>query len=269
MQKQTGSVHAVIIILLTLGLIGSVGFIFWQNFIVNGPTRGAVQSNKSTKSDVVKAEIVEVKKKTYCATFEKVCFEYPEKWTIKQVDELSGDSKDAFTIADPENTVVLAFQSGIGANDGSCCGPMPEGPVTIISSQKVPHFGEVASSQYDKDRSNGVYVSEVVTTSVKGVFPDPSEPIVNSVIKGYIPQLVLHNSLTLAKKQTVTRINGNITGDSYINGQQNGTIFLFGTVTFSIKSTPKIFSSLNEAKAQLKGTSFQQAKAILLSAHYE
>ena len=49
MQKQTGSVHAVIIILLTLGLIGSVGFIFWQNFIVNGPTRGAVQSNKSTK----------------------------------------------------------------------------------------------------------------------------------------------------------------------------------------------------------------------------
>ena len=274
MQNQRGSIHAIIIGLLTLGFIGTVGFIFWQNFMVADGSQNVKQTSitKDTKKETT------VAKKTYCATFEKVCFDYPQDWTIEQVGEPSGDVKDAFTITDPDNVIVLAFQSGIGAHDGFCCGPTPEGPATVLSAVKVPDFGEVAHGVSNKDPTDNVYVSEVVTTSVKGEYPDPSQPIVNSVIKGYVPQIVLHNASDLSTPQTVTRTMGSILMDSHISGKyaqaydddktDHGS-FLFGTVTFGIESDPKVYDSFDKAKAQLKSPSFQQAKEILLSARYK
>jgi len=56
MQKQTGSIHAVAIIVLTLGLIGAVGFIFWQNFINKPKTDDKSTSSMQSKEKPLAAK---------------------------------------------------------------------------------------------------------------------------------------------------------------------------------------------------------------------
>lgn len=255
-RSEAGSIHVVIGAVIMLAVLGCVGYLFYVNNIEPN-SKVSVGNTKAAVSEVQTSERI-----SYCAKYEKICFEHPETWIVKE-EKLDGKNRDAFSLIAPNDTITLAFESGIGAFD-VCCGPMPEGDAEVVSASRAMKFGENA------------YVSEVITQKVEGKYPDPSQPIVKSVIKGYIPQVVLHESAALSKQDTFSRTNGSIVLDAVMNGQyatvdndkeDHGSV-LFGTVTFGITSDQKLFATFDEAKKQFDTEPYKQAKEILLSAKY-
>ncbi len=258
-KLESGSAHIIIVVVIVLGIIGGLGYLFYVNII----NKNHSDTSPAIVTKTNDGEISSVKKISYCTQYEKICFEYPDTWTVKQ-EKVSGENRDALSLTAPGDVVALVFESGIGAFD-VCCGPMPEGVVEVVSATRATKFGE------------NTYVSEVVTPKVDGEYPDPSQPIVKSVVKGYIPQLVLHHSASLSKQDRFTRTNGSIIADAVMNGKyamvddnnQNHGSVLFGTVNFRITSDLKVYTTSEEAKKQFNTKSYQQAKEILLSANYK
>ena len=276
MQKQTGSVHAIIIGILTAGLIGTLGFIFWQNFIKKDDSQKIV---KSTTSSIKKAEVKPpVIKKTYCAESEKLCFDYPENWTIKNPDgDGEGIGADNLSTTSPDKSVVLYLRTGMGSRGGAFPSP-PEGPVTVVNVEPALKIGAMSTEGYDNSTSKA-YVSEVITSDLDAEYASNGMDIISTKILGYYPVVVLHNSKQLSTKSTFLSVSedGSLSprysawGIDHIPGRYTGK---FDTATIKFGSSPyyakmKSYATVEEAKAQLKNPSFEQAKAILLSAHYE
>ena len=98
MKNQKGSAHVVIIVILTLLVLGLLGFVFWQNFVVakdatkdtNGSGNQIVTKDES-REDANK--LTETKSITESgATFS---FKYPKNWTIKETETNQGNLSSA------------------------------------------------------------------------------------------------------------------------------------------------------------------------------
>lgn len=50
-SKQTGSAHIVVIVALVLALIGTLGFVFWQNFMQSAKDSKTVQTHQNKSSE--------------------------------------------------------------------------------------------------------------------------------------------------------------------------------------------------------------------------
>jgi len=61
-QKQSGSAHVIIIIILILALLGTLGFIFWQNFIK--PDSAVANTGKGQREDITTQKAIEEKGST-------------------------------------------------------------------------------------------------------------------------------------------------------------------------------------------------------------
>ncbi len=49
MNKQQGSAHAILVIVLVVGLLGALGFIFWQNFIKDDDSAASTKQAETTE----------------------------------------------------------------------------------------------------------------------------------------------------------------------------------------------------------------------------
>ncbi len=273
MNNQSGSIHAIIIGLLTVALLGSIGFIFWQNFVATDQEQSSVKIDSTLKNSDSKTndEADETVKITYCAKFEKVCFDYPEGWSLKQMNKKDPTSTfaDGFTVTSPDKLVVLLFLSGLGATS-LCCGQTPEGPVSVVDVNPAPKIGAM-DKQNLGDHTDSAYVSEVITSKVEAEYAKNSLDIISTKILGYYPEVVLHNSTQLSMKNTF-QSTGGIIGlmdrmpGKYIGEFEEASV-VFGSSTYYADLEPYV--TAEEAKAQFKTESFQQAKEILLSARYK
>lgn len=279
-NKQSGSVHAVVMVFLVVALIGAVGFIFWQNFISNPNNNSSGQNNSQSQNQDEKQpvddetqDIVDANLEEYCGEKEKVCFDYPEEWTVSKDVPKGYSVADRVKLTSPDESVIVVFESGLGAT-GICCGQMPEGPLTVIAKQKLPDFGTIAKNPYLKgSQTNVAYMSEIVTTQVEAKYSNPSDPsTLKSVIKGYAPVALLHTAAKLAKVHTYQAINGGTELQERIVGKykdQNGMTSFTLTATPQANGKLKTYKTLDDAKSALVSDYFEEAKQILLSARYQ
>lgn len=79
--SQKGSAHAIIIIVLVLALLGTLGFVFWQNFIYKEPvTKKPVNSSNTKEQPQVKDKYAGWK--TYTSTRDGYSIKYPSEWIL-------------------------------------------------------------------------------------------------------------------------------------------------------------------------------------------
>jgi len=81
-RNQIGSAHVVIIVLLTVAVLGLLGFVFWQNFM-------GVKTSDTTKTETANKVFTEKDFQT------GLTLEYPNSWTA--TSETDGDLADLTT----------------------------------------------------------------------------------------------------------------------------------------------------------------------------
>lgn len=129
-HKQTGSAHAVGIVIVVLALLGVVGFVFWNNFIKSPPANIQTITNTNIK--------------TFNSKLYDISFQYPTNFTVSEDDSgvqnglhvIGIDIKDEYgkTVA----TIGTDFEGGstcINSDDPNA--PNPSNNVTVIGSQKL------------------------------------------------------------------------------------------------------------------------------------
>lgn len=272
-SRQSGSFHAILLAGIGIALVGAVGYLFYQNIVLRN------QIDSSQSSNVSGGAESKVALKEYCAPLEKLCFDYPEDWAIKQNTDANTTSADNFSVVSPDGMLNIQFNSGLGGM-GGCCGPTIDGPVTVVSAEKVLGL-RIAQSEWLQNRTEEAFVSEVIESDLAVEFSDPNDPGTGTLkaINGYRPQVLLHDSKKLAGIGTYNDIEGKIGLNNVMMGKYAsmdasdpnaiGT-FIFGTATLGIgDSNQKMYKTSDEAKKQFSMKQYTDAKKILLSARYK
>lgn len=138
MNKQQGSAHVVITIVLILTLLTALGWIFWQNFIHKEPASknsevvvvdkdkndGAGEKDTNNKNSNVDLVAGSSSKKFLAG----IDFQYPSNWTLKSKvtgefpNEEGTQSKEIITITSPSKGVVVEYGIWyIGGGIGGAC----------------------------------------------------------------------------------------------------------------------------------------------------
>lgn len=122
---QKGNAHVVIIIILVIALIGSLGFVFWQNVMQKD-----TETKPDTQSNTQKDTSNQTSYKTYQTDKHPVSFTYPDSWTIKneRADDQYGFSRSVDVVTDANDTI--SFSTG-GQGLGGACGGNPPTRSTV------------------------------------------------------------------------------------------------------------------------------------------
>lgn len=271
-KQEQGSTHAIVIGALTTALVCAIALLFWQNIILKKSSEGA---DTSANSEALKKSAI--KNVHYCTKWEKICFDYPSSWSLDENASTKSSvvGADNIKLTSPDGGVILRFASGIAPNDGMGPGPIADGSIEVVSVTKLLSFREFIASKYSTQYA---HVSEAVESVVETDFTDSSDPTTMfAKEKGYVPEVLLSNSINLSTPRTYRTTLGLINLDAIMQGKNAlwdknvpGEVgsFLFGTV-MPYDGTPKMYKTSNEAKDMLKTDGFKQAKSILLSAKYE
>ena len=136
-RYQHGSAHVFTIIALVIGLIASLGFVFWQNFIYKEPVAQQVDASKNASSDSKKQDgtaAKEADEKDYLAIGE---------WGIKaKVPEVFNDTKLEYSIKDGVLYVVTARVKTIleGCSYDQTAGAEIDASIAIYRSESKSLF---------------------------------------------------------------------------------------------------------------------------------
>lgn len=97
-HKQTGSAHVVIIIILVVALLGTLGFVLWQNFI-NKDTDKKQESTTQTKPIEDKSIKAEKLTESYVMPEENLSFNYPSTWKLTTLRDSSAGENRALLVS--------------------------------------------------------------------------------------------------------------------------------------------------------------------------
>lgn len=75
-SKQDGDAHIAIVLILVVVLIGTLGFVFWQNFVKKDPATDTAQTSSSSNKPAQSTPIVTTK--TF--TIDSISFSTPKSW---------------------------------------------------------------------------------------------------------------------------------------------------------------------------------------------
>jgi hypothetical protein len=104
-SKQTGSAHIIIIVVLAVALLGTVGFVFWQNFTQSKDTTGTVNVPKEENKQ--NADML-----VYHSDPIGIEFTYPKDWIKVECDNTYPENN-------PLNKVYFGTTNeGLGIADG-------------------------------------------------------------------------------------------------------------------------------------------------------
>lgn len=82
LQKEQGSAHVIIIVVLIVAVLGLLGFVFWQNFIAKKDTPKADTASTSTASTSTPTPTPDVK--NYQNNTAGISLNYPSSWTLSE-----------------------------------------------------------------------------------------------------------------------------------------------------------------------------------------
>jgi len=131
MNKQQGSAHVIVVVILVVALLGALGFIFWQNFLKKDEV--AKQSETTKTTDVPKTEAEkEPATKTYEAT--AYSFEYPADGWVADLSTSDGSygSVDAPTV----KTLDYVANIGMGVDSGAYVAVYAGAPNSTLAEMK-------------------------------------------------------------------------------------------------------------------------------------
>lgn len=127
-NTQTGSIHLIITVVLVIALLGSLGFVFWQNVIQKKSDTVSKQqtpdTNKpitnSTPTPPTEVALTEIATDKLAGT--NLAIKYPNNW---QVSHDSFGPKDAvvyerYDISNPDKTIIVHFWVSNGGFGGTC-----------------------------------------------------------------------------------------------------------------------------------------------------
>jgi len=183
-RYTAGNVHVVAIIVAVIVVLGGLGFVLWRQLTPNLASSTEITNFEDCKKQAgsVKQEIypercITADGKTftgpsdllppqnflsYCATGERICFEYPDNWVIQQLEPTStepGFEGDRFTVSDPTGSMNLWFTSGIGGIGGIC---EPDGTTTYVL-EGSPVAGLTGFKTDFEQSTDQVSVARVIT----------------------------------------------------------------------------------------------------------
>lgn len=141
--KQTGSAHAIIIVVLVIALLGALGVVFYQNFI----------GKDSSVKPSISQQTPQTSLQTIRVAFQSSIYalDYPDGWTALTEPGAGGASTTLFTNADKTiRAKVVISGGGLG---GSC---------DTASSRKV-RFYTVSSNAIAKLNGSKAYMVESMT----------------------------------------------------------------------------------------------------------
>jgi len=116
LKNQKGSAHVVIIVILTLLVLGLLGFVFWQNFLAPKNGDDSSVTTGQAANETIEEELdplTEVKTISYSgATF---AFQHPKSWTVNETSSTSG------RVSSSDQSVYYDYSLlGLGGVGGTC-----------------------------------------------------------------------------------------------------------------------------------------------------
>jgi hypothetical protein len=173
-QKQSGFAHLAVVIILSVALVGTLGFVFWQNFmqpkasIVRQPdTEKGKTVTKPNVTQLTQSETVSFDAtKTIAATFS-----YPADWTIEKSS--SGDSgysgTEQIKISNPSKSLFIKLNANNAKGIGGTCTPSGDvGNFLLFNSKKVENYSlNIAYIESIVKNSAGYYYNASLENPMK------------------------------------------------------------------------------------------------------
>lgn len=258
-KNESGSIHAIVIGVLTVALVGALGFIFWQNILSKNNDSSKGDSTLATASSDTKKSL---NPKQYCTPVEKFCFDYPGNWTVSltQSNPKQDGVGEAVTVSDESGKKWLQLTTGMGGVGGAC--GSTKGSFTKILKTYTTKI-------------NGTYLirpgaEEYITPTVHAV----SAVSYDEYTKAWMPILQLNTSKASAKvgKMDICDLGiavfpGKNTDVKWDDGSHSSGSIAFGLYADDTHTTLE-YKSEAEATAFLDTKSAQKAYVLLRSAHY-
>jgi len=147
-NNQTGSAHLIIIIVLVIALLGSLGFVFWQNFVKvkdNQPVQNNQISNTTDKSATASKTSNETKLTEIAAddlVGTNLALKYPKTWTATHEDFSTVEAgapilNKMYKISSPDNDISVKFGvTNVGG--GGTCDDEPGRKITQLDKSEIP-----------------------------------------------------------------------------------------------------------------------------------
>lgn len=246
-QKQSGFAHLIIItVILAIGLIGTLGYVYYQNFIAkkadDTSKAPAVNTNGKNNDVTTKSEVVTYK--TYTTDKYNISFKYPSSWSIEE--KKYGD--DSFYVRNvemknAEGVTIANF--AVGMQLGGTC--EVQSNYTIIDS-------EATKFQSDAYTSNGSRITKSAALSFT---------VIENEDGGY----GVHYGLS--DQYTELGATGKVCGNTFYYNIHPKLEGIFG-LSFgdSVTGGLKQFSSINDAKKYIDSDEYKAIKKMILSLSY-
>lgn len=268
-QPRTNKKYTIIIAILSIFLVAAIGVIVYLTLFA--PKEEVKQNTQNNQAKTEESEVA-VKKVSYCAEHEKMCFEYPEDWTLSSTPwkyDIPNGGPDAeldrVTLVARDKTVRLTLQSGISGIGGACF-PEDAGKVSIVKKKattindykadngNVPTAYAMAIVRSNKEETEFTPVIGLTTLSalIDGTSKSACDVTYFGIVEG-------RNSLLSQ-------------GEGYKD--YGGTQFVTGaalgqTADMEKEVATKTYGTFEEAKKALESESYKQAFDIIASAHYK
>lgn len=257
MKKQYGSMHMVVIVCLTLALITALGWVFYLNFISKNPEK--VDSSKIIKTDTTNtvAENELQTGRTPEGLGSRLVFSYPKGWTVVHNSEFTQDSGTGkkllngtiTTVTSPDAAHAVKYKVVSGGLGGMC---MEE------------DAGTFSSFSYEAlDSINGAFYTEALVKEKSGKYVNShsirsvSSETVKSIKAGDSSCKLGFSTLMISDEQKNDPSRGPVQAVmADIIVPKNGDMF-------------SGYDSMEEAKNAYKGSTYEQARAILKSTKIE
>jgi hypothetical protein len=258
-SHQEGSTHVIIITVLTLALVSAIGVLFWQNILSKPAPKDSITS-VTAKSPTPSVAAL----KTYCTPLEKMCFDYPNDWSVTpaNVSEANDGKAEQIAISDDSGKQWLELQTGLTGVGGACgdggstieitkSNPTKVTNVTVSDAGKA-YYGttQYAISYITSPSSGGTINDWSINMELNGALSDTKTGKLDSLCDIGLPIFEGRNA------------------DDGLNDGKHGYIEFSNTFDGDNKSY-RGFSSEAETRAFLAQPDATKAYAILQSAHYE
>ncbi len=282
---EYGAAHVVMIGVIAAAVIGGIAFLFWQNFVNKGyvanpssyaecvKAEGSVVQESYPEKCVAKngtsfvnpAQLADAPKvaalKEFCAPQEKICFSYPEDWTVKSVavtQETYG-TQERFIVSDTSGKPWLKLDTGMGSVGGAC-------------GNEDGSFAKVIRT-HTTGVSGNYLVNEGTEQYVGGTAYAVSLARYDAAAKNWSVDMLLN----LAKAtQTVGKIDVCDVGIGILSGKNakaDPSFEGYGALSFRYYANDNAqgltYESEAKAMAVLDSKEATQAFAVLQSAHYK
>lgn|GEM_PF-1148188 len=149
-KNQQGSAHVIVIAILVLALLGTLGFIFWQNFMKPSSDLKIEDINNSSEIVDESNELTQIAEDQTFGT--NLAIKYPRDWIVTHASSTkNGMGLDNSILTSSDGGVKINFSVGVGGVGGFCA--PNESIISFIDTDTIPKY------------SNAIFVSAVTKIS--------------------------------------------------------------------------------------------------------